>query len=321
MFLARVSSSLGLARAESFGLYDEISADAENGPETALHLTAIMSAFGHGATGCMILWTPTAAGEIADFCRRLSHLSLTGATINLTNVENTDPALAAIRSVIETASDEPTVELSAGTGAPQGEKTALLWDFHDAYDTFGWVAGGGLTNLYSERASAGEGRVLRADFDGEEPGILLCCSETALDLSGGQLVFDLPALSGVTDLSVIVSGGGARARYDVRGPLSGAITVSCDLSDFENADRIDSIAVVFRTNGAGFAELSAVSFSGPRARADALFERATADRLPAREIPPVFYAAVIFLAAATVAVTSFFLRGRRKERAARKNKS
>lgn len=148
--------------------------------------------------------------------------------------------------------------------APKYRGEYSLWNFTDAYNTFGWIAGGNCSEPETVRSFFGEGRVMRTVVTpsrGEE-GILVCWLEGATDLSVADAMkmdFYIDANTGeAMPVTIVLGGKGMKAEYKSQ-VYYGENTVYADLELFPEANRIEYVAVIVDIDKEATVEISEIS--------------------------------------------------------------
>jgi len=139
-----------------------------------------------------------------------------------------------------------------------------LWDFTEAYNTFGWLAGGSCSAPETAKSLFEEGRALRSivtpDYDNE--GILVGWFERITDLSVADILrIDLAVSkkhSNNIPISVVVGGNGVKAEYKTQ-LNNGSHSVCLDLSSYPQSVKVEYIAVIIESDREATLEISGVS--------------------------------------------------------------
>ncbi|MBQ7922557.1 MAG: hypothetical protein IJ325_08280 [Clostridia bacterium] len=232
----------------------------------------------------------TLVQNYADLCTAVSSVKLRALILSLENIsQKNDPQMySAMKDIqVENSSrviwDHPAEILESTV--PSSLSSLTLYDFSSAYSSLGWVAGGGITEMYTRQnplfSAVTPTRTLRSllpvstDEDGGSGiagGVLLRNFSRTLDLRGvDEITFRLA----LTDLSEVPSAAtgsatvifilGSQDRraeyYAYTVPCGKTINARCALHEYENADQISYVGVMVYANDTITLDLSSVSFS------------------------------------------------------------
>ncbi len=185
--------------------------------------------------------------------------------------------------------------MEANKAPATGSAMTAVWDFAQSYDRQGFVAGGGISRLYTYRLPTADengvyNRVLRSELPmylfenmriGRSGGVLLRNFAGNVDLSRVDYLTFTYTLTekgpGQTESSVVFLVGSEdfRAEYKVEGTVSGqTVTAVCDLRQYDHAPTTGYVGVMVY----GDRELSF----------DLASVRAWSSRLTATELEAVF---------------------------------
>jgi len=201
------------------------------------------------------------------------------------------------------------------------KSTYGLWDFTDSYDTANWVSGGSFSAPFTAKGEAG-GRVLMAQNTGasDGSGILICRAEPSLDLSGLSARFTLSVSSETAksaDVSIIFGSGDSRAEFTASVLCNAETALVCDMSEFAGAGKIDYASVIIRGGVDADVRVSKVEMCSDTLDSEALEARFYKESADIHR--PILYAALVFIAAGTVAVFSALAKKRRRVRKGERN--
>ncbi len=120
--------------------------------------------------------------------------------------------------------------------------TYSLWDFTDAYTTFGWIAGGGLSSPTTVE-SAGK-RAMRCELSGGEEGVVLCRAGNITNLSAADGVVIKFKVNGENGANIDLILATKQSRAVFSGYLeNGEATLYADVSKFTATDILEYVAV------------------------------------------------------------------------------
>lgn len=249
----------------------------------------------------VFMWFP--AGEVheswasttlvqnyADLCAESSSVKPRALILSLKKIpRKEDPQMyAAMKDIqVENSSrviwDHPAE--MAGNSSVTPLSSLTLYDFSTAYSSLGWVAGGGITEMYTRYnplfSDVTPNRTLRSllplsqESDGTHGiagGVLLRNFSRTLDLRGVDEITFRFALSDLTGKKILSDSGatvifllGSQDRraeyYAYTVPYGETIDARCALSEYENADQISYVGVMVYANETVVLDLSSVTFS------------------------------------------------------------
>ncbi|MBE6614835.1 MAG: hypothetical protein E7631_05990 [Ruminococcaceae bacterium] len=273
-------------------------------------------------TLCRILAESDPRAVILSFARIADHVSQTmyAAVTDLPDPTGNQTAGRKVQKFSGTLQN-------GGSTAENYRTVVTMWDFTTAYDTAGFVAGGGIDGLYTTCSRLFDpvtgtpySRVLRSDLpiapyegstSGLSGGILLRNFEGMMDLSKVDCLQFTFVLSGqetsVTPPTVafLIGAEDWRAEYHVTGVLDGAVmTAVCDLREYENAARTGYIGVMlYGETGLTF-DLSSVQACSNSAGEEEILTLLTPETVTDSGSP---YATEIFYIFVLLAVTTIFV--------------
>lgn len=144
----------------------------------------------------------------------------------------------------------------------RGEYT--LWDFTQAYNTFGWLAGGSCSSPETLNSMFSETRVLKSLItpSQDSEGILVGWFEGVTDLSIADVMrvdvaVDLSAHREVP-ISVVLGGNGVKAEY-ITTAKRGEQSIYLDVNSYRDANKVEYIAIIVESNTEAVLEISKVS--------------------------------------------------------------
>lgn len=249
----------------------------------------------------MFMWVPDGATydswqstilvqTYADLCTMASAVHPRALILSLQNIsQKTDPQMySAMKDVqVENSSrviwDHPAEILKEESAFPSASVT--LYDFSSAYSSLGWVAGGGITEMYTRQnplfSISAPTRTLRSllplvldeeSGNGIAGGVLLRNFSRTLDLRGvDEIAFrialtdhsentDVPE-SGATVIFILGSQDRRAEFYAYNVPFGQTVDARCALHEYENTDQISYVGIMVYANDTVALDLSTVSFN------------------------------------------------------------
>ncbi|MBE6570012.1 MAG: hypothetical protein E7658_07360 [Ruminococcaceae bacterium] len=229
-----------------------------------------------------------------------------------------------------------------GTSVLPSLSSLTLYDFSSAYSSLGWVAGGGITEMYTRHnplfSDTEESRTLRSllplpEEDGHRGiagGVLLRNFSRTLDMRDVDEItfrFALTDLAGEKNVSdsgatVIFLLGSQDRRaefYAYTVPFGETVDARCALSEYENADRINYVGVMVYANESVVLDLSSVSVSSSvlnQNELDALFYGSEAEADDMANFTEIFYILIITMLLTICAALLLIRRDREETEAA-----
>lgn len=289
-------------------------------------LFGIPVSFAAQSDGNAVFWRAPADSSpegLADYYRELcvsgAAAGMHFTAVSVADTDRSDDLYSRLKEMLNGENVIPTrtYGYSASTGDRDFKGTYGIWDFTEAYDTFGWVSGGSFNTPFTASGISGD-RVIRAEraesLGGS--GILICRTEPSLDLSGLSARVTLTVSSETqasTRVCVVFSGGDTRAEFTATVPCNERVSLLCDLSAYEGAKKTDYAAVVVDGATDAAAELSKIELCSDTLDSEALKARFTT--AGDHTYDPLLYATVIIVAAVTVIVFAALLK--RQKRAKR----
>ena len=214
----------------------------------------------------------------ASLCQDPGRAGIVFFSMTGTDIKNDYSFYSAFRN--STSLGEFIYEADASAEADLPEDRGYdIWNFTDAFYPLGWIAGGGVSRIYTDYGTVGtggrgEGRVLVTELDlgsSGGAGMTLCDFGGKRDLSGiSELRFDFAVTrpdgedaGTYADVVFFVGDDTYRAEYYVRNVVFGdAASAVCDLSGYANRDTVTYIGAAIYTDGAVSLELSSVRAYG-----------------------------------------------------------
>lgn len=285
------------------------------------HAASVSNACGYTADSSAAVWaSPNGAGseetasKYIEYCRTAANSGLRFAAMSVENLENPDEFYDFLKaatdrenifsaSVEQFKAIEENIEFS-------GE--CDIWNFTNAYDTFGWVAGGGFSSAVTSRSNF-DGRALAAvnESGAGKAGILICRLASPVNMTNTSLKITV-GITGTgsepADITVIVGGRDLRAEFSAIAEYGKQTELICNMSGFSGAANIDYVAIIVRSEAQSVTELSSIKLCSLTVPQQELKARLGSETDSGAA--PVFLAALIVLAAVTVTV--FILLSRRR---------
>ncbi len=285
------------------------------------HAASASNACGYTADSSAAVWaspggtgSEETASKYIEYCRTAANSGLRFAAMSVENLENPDE----FYDFLKAATDRENIFSAAVEQFKAIEENIEfsgecdIWNFTNAYDTFGWVAGGGFSSAVTSRSSF-DGRALTAvnESGAGKAGILNCRLASPVNMTNTSLKITV-GITGTgsepADITVIAGGRDLRAEFSAIAEYGAQTELICNMSGFSGAANIDYVAIIVRSEAQSATELSCIKLCSLTVPQQELKARLGGETVSG--VTPVFWAAVIVLAAVTVTV--FILLSRKR---------
>lgn len=310
-FLCQLAASMSKKKSDNIMLLYECNSRPQRAVLESASLASLITICGHPCDGSLLFWQPS-AGTDASIGAMYQSLCTEALRAGVRCVILSISDLNATNSLFDTIKETVFQSTSSGLHQRVAEKdsnntylgTYPLWDFSTAYDTGGWVSGGGFNNVFSANAENNWGRVIQTQLVSEknQAGILLCWLDTPLDLSGSSVKFSFGLYDALedTECSIIFGSGKSRAEYMLTTNQNTEFTATCNLKDFSDASGIEYIAVILRSSSSPLIQISKIEVCSDEKDSEQLRLLAKGAQKEPRATNPVYYFIIVIMTVATV---------------------
>lgn len=284
------------------------------------HAASVSNACGYTADSSAAVWeapgsweSETLSIKYIEYCRAAAVAGLRFAAMSVDGVQGKEEFYDSLKKVADRENIfSATVEqFSAIEENIEFDSRCDIWNFTNAYDTAGWVAGGGFSSAVSTRSAFGQ-RALTASYSGlDKAGILICRIQSPVNMTDTSLKITL-GLDGdgdrPADIDVIVGGRDLRAEFSANAEYGRQTELICNISAFSGSANVDYVAIIVRGSQNCTAELSQVELCSLTLPQQELEARLGSEPIVGGN--PMFWAAIIILSAVTVTLFIFLSRRR-----------
>ncbi len=220
------------------------------------------SSFGNQMILCKIKKDELGTDDIKTLYVKAVQSAVSGIVFSVSGNMTTDEICALVDSV--QGNENSKKEFVAFKNSVDYRGEYALWDFTQAYNTFGWLAGGSCLAPETQKSVFGEKRVLRSKIVASygEEGILVGWLEGGADLSvADAMKIELALeteLHSEMPVRIVLGGDGAKAEYSASAK-KGEQNIYLDISNYKNSDRVEYVAVIIDSKADINLEISKVS--------------------------------------------------------------
>ncbi len=281
--------------------------DIENALGSVSGTISVANSYGYSTDSSAIIWrAPTDIGsdEAADtyisLCKDANTSGLRFAAIK---TENGNIFSEIKKGMAEERIFSAALEAFNATvknAEPYGAYTVS--DLESSYDTSGWIAGGNFDGVTTETSLLKDSRALRTQLKNGSVGMLAYRFDQPVDIGKTDVALSLGVISdtaGTAEITVILGCGETRKEYSAVVECNSPSELICTVAD--DAAAVEYVAVIVRGSGSG-AELYNMSLYSSE-----LSDGEMKDKYSGKQqftADPLLYAAVIAVAAGTVAIFS-----------------
>lgn len=243
--------------------------DVQNYSDCVTSLKALCdsaSFYGNSFVKTMILWKAKRDDISADVYKQLyenaDQNSVSAVVLSVNDSISTNEICSIFESVYGSGHKRYQFEAFKTELSYRGEYA--LWDFTQAYNTFGWFAGGCCSSPETTKSVFNDSRVLKSTVipSQDDEGILVGWFEDVTDLSAADILrLDLAVkLNSHREISirVVLGGNGVKAEY-ITLVKQGEHSIYLDVYSYPQANKVEYIAVIIDSEEEAALEISEVS--------------------------------------------------------------